>query len=44
LSAIEGLKPCRLSFVTGTFLTMQVIFTSVLLLDVCIANLDRNNK
>ena len=44
LSVIEGLNPCRLSFVTGTFLTMQVIFTSVLLLDVCIANLDRNNK
>ena len=41
LSVIEGLNPCSLSFVTCTFLTIQVILTSVLLLDVCIVKLHR---
>ena len=34
LSAIEGLNPCRLSFVTGAFLVVQLLLTGVLLFDV----------
>ena len=34
LSAIAAFNPCRLSFVTGTFLCVQVILTSLLWIDV----------
>ena len=44
LSAIEGLNPCSLSFVTGTFVTIQAILTSLLMIDVCIGQLHRINK
>lgn len=44
LSAIEGLNPCSLLFVTCTFLTIQAVLTSALLLDVSIVNLSRNSK
>ena len=44
LSLINSVNPCRLSFVTGLFLIMQVTMTSVLLLDVYTVNLLKNNE
>ena len=44
LSLINSVNPCRLSFVTGLFLIMQVTMTSVLLLDVYTVKLPKNNE
>ena len=41
MTAITGLNPCRLSFVAGTFVVVQLILTSMLLLDFSALNFRR---